>query len=93
MIYKDTEKTYCEKLNSEKTIKKPTKERTDKWRVVSSEVYCIECNVEIESGTYQSIKLKRYKSIVYINALSFNRFLLDFSQGQCLFQKGSMHSL
>ena len=49
MIYKDTEKTYCDKLNSEKTIKKPTKKRTNKWRVVSSEVCCIECNVEIDA--------------------------------------------
>ena len=60
LIYKDTEKTYCDKLNSEKTIKKPTEKRRNKWGVLKpgiapgSGVCCIECNVEIESGTKES---------------------------------------
>ena len=55
LIYKDTEKTYCDKLNLEKTIKKPTKKRKDKWRVLmpgvapGHGVCCIECNMEIGS--------------------------------------------
>ena len=55
LIYKDTEKTYCDKLNLEKTIKKPTKKRKDKWRVLKPGgapghgVCCIECNMEIGS--------------------------------------------
>ena len=79
LIYKDSEKTYCDTLNSQKTLKKPTKKRTDKWRVLKPGagpdygICCIECNMEIKSGT-KILPLGVSNILTNINVL----FLLDF---------------
>ena len=52
-----TEKMYCDQLNLEKTLKKSTEKRKKKWHVLEPGTApglgasCIECCVEIESGT------------------------------------------
>ena len=58
LIYKSTEKMYCDGLNLEKTLKKPTKKKKKMWRVLEPGSYttpgfgvsCIECGVEIHTG-------------------------------------------
>ena len=55
LIYKSTEKMYCDTANFEKTLKKATPKRKQKWGIVTPGknpglgVSCLDCNIEIGS--------------------------------------------
>ena len=63
LIYKATEKMYCDSLNLEKTYKKPTKKRKEKWNILQPGskpghgASCIECGVEIPTGKFKLIRI------------------------------------
>ena len=58
---------YCDQLNIEKTLKKASEKRKKKWRVLQPGATpglgasCIECCVEIESGTLANIIQIKYR--------------------------------
>ena len=73
MIYKATEKIYCDSQNVEKILKKPTKKREKKWRVLEPGpkpgfgASCIECCVEIPTGklVFISMIVIKYLIVIY----------------------------
>ena len=75
LIYKATEKVYCDSLNLEKTYKKPSKKRDAKKDILQpgSEPghgeSCIECGVEIPTGKSNMIR-------TFFNILTMTNILI-----------------